>query len=385
MLDLTNKSPWSKNIIPQKLDMDSEKDDNFQGQNLILIHFQRFKAPVVPLAFGVEGAKQIHALLLVTRYGKCLCFSSIGAPDQNAAWNGNAVGTPGIFIKSSCDWVAQCPVRERGIKKESLLTTLLFGTTLAGMAPPECISKPARILHPNAGHPKGPSRFAYNFFWFCCNKSTCLLQKDTYIYTWLQWLQFKLEGATLGPQNLEPGFFSCKHPAVGGVDIISIIMIIDTPPGQKMAQPQGEMFFKLKGFACSIWGLAVWPWHYHHHGILLYGSREFPPWHTSDRCEKVVDLPAKHVLFTGVPGVSLPLLTSFPSLHFRWARSGGKKTSSHDSSSVENDPIVKKTTVLQALEEWLVKDGLSLIRDTRIMLCIRCKTWSSLPHSTCIL
>lgn len=65
--------------------MDSEKDDNFQGQNLILIHFQRFKAPVVPLAFGVEGAKQIHALLLVTRYGKCLCFSSIGAPDQNAA------------------------------------------------------------------------------------------------------------------------------------------------------------------------------------------------------------------------------------------------------------------------------------------------------------
>lgn len=82
-------------------------------------------------------------------------------------------------------------------------------------------------------------------------------KRHLYIYTWLQWLQFKLEGATLGPQNLEPGFFSCKHPAVGGVDIISIIMIIDTPPGQKMAQPQGEMFFKLKGFACSIWGLAV--------------------------------------------------------------------------------------------------------------------------------
>lgn len=69
-----------ENITPQKLDMDSEKDDN-----LILIHFQRFKTPLVPVAFGVEGAKQIHALLLVTRYGKCLCFNSIGAPDQNAA------------------------------------------------------------------------------------------------------------------------------------------------------------------------------------------------------------------------------------------------------------------------------------------------------------
>lgn len=73
-----------ENITPQKLDMDSEKDDNFQGRNLILIHFQRFKTPVVPVAFGVEGAKQIHALLLVIRYGKRLYFNSIGAPDQNA-------------------------------------------------------------------------------------------------------------------------------------------------------------------------------------------------------------------------------------------------------------------------------------------------------------
>lgn len=74
-----------ENITPQKLDMDSEKDDNFQGRNLIFIHFQRFKTPPVPVAFHEEGAKQIHALLLVTRYSKCLCFNSIGAPDQNAA------------------------------------------------------------------------------------------------------------------------------------------------------------------------------------------------------------------------------------------------------------------------------------------------------------
>ena len=88
--------------------------------------------------------------------------------------------------------------------------------------------------------------------------------KKTHLYTWLQRLQFKLEGTTLGPQNVEPRFFSCKHPAVGGVDIISSHHDYRYTTQTEDGPTTGWDVFQVEGFACSIWGLAVWPWHYHH-------------------------------------------------------------------------------------------------------------------------
>ena len=130
---------------------------------------------------------------------------------------------------SSPDAIELCntPDTMRRGEKSFLITTLPFGTTLAGMAPPECISKPARIPHPNAGHPKGPRRFACNLLDFGQQVHLSVARK-----TLKTWLRFKIQGTSLGPQNVElwnQVFFRASIQQFGGLTEFRAIMIIDTP------------------------------------------------------------------------------------------------------------------------------------------------------------